>query len=1041
MATMNRRDFLRTSAVASSATAVACTWDPKVPVENVLPYVHQDDDVLPGVAQYFATTCTACASACGMVVRVKEGRAIHVSGNPDNPSAVGLCTRGHMVLTDTYNPDRFASPLKAGQPATWDDTLAGLQQAITQAQTDGKAVAWLGQYRTGSLRRLLDELGAGIGLRRVHWEPLGVESLLTASRLAFNKDVLPTYDLSEAHTIVSFGMDFLSTSVDAMHMIDGWSKARDPQQGGFIARYVAFEPRVSVTSSQADNFLPPTPGTEALVAMALARIVHDKVKYSGPASALVSGVDVAAAVQASGISQEKLEQVAGWITEHPSVVLPGGHANASVDSTALAVATLLINEYAGNIGRSVVFGRELDLGPVNSYADVKALLEDARAGRVGVLFVDGVNPVYNLPFADNVADALAAVGTVAHFASGPNDSIVGAAIVLATGAGLEDWGDAAVIAGLHSMQQPTMNPALDTRSIGDVLLALGKVLVPAAAAATEVPAPAATEAAPALADGASPAVPAAAPAVVAPTRAGFDAADFGAYVKARWEREIFPLSGATDFTRFWVETLQRGGFFQDATKVRADLVLTTAPAIAGIAAGTEPALVIFPSPHLGDGRHANQPWAQELPDPLSTYSWTSWVEIAPATAKKLGLGESDKVKIKTDAGEIEVGYFASPGVPENVVAVNLGNGHEQMGRYGTGRGANPVRLLVSAIDPVSGALAYYGTRATVSRAAGTSDVYAAVGNIDQDGRPIANTVTVDEAVAKLDGEAGSIVHLHSIPLDERLVSQGITDMYPEPQHPTYRFGMAIDTNVCNGCMACVVACNLENNIPFIGPEQTRKSRFMSWIRMDRFWEGEGEHQDVRHMPSLCQHCAHAPCEGVCPVLATYHNLDGLNAMIYNRCVGTRYCANNCPYTARRFNFHTWQWPESMHLMLNPDVSTREMGVMEKCTFCVQRIRAAKDSWRDVGQTVPDQALQKLTACASACPSGAITFGNAKDAESAVAKKWESPRAYTLLGELNTKPGIRYLARARFSDGAVSDAGGHGSAPANHGAAPAHHEEG
>ncbi|MES2644754.1 MAG: molybdopterin-dependent oxidoreductase [Myxococcota bacterium] len=1049
---MNRRDFMRNAAVAGTATAAACTYDPKVPSEHVLPYVHQEDDVLPGVAQYFATTCTACASACGMVARSKEGRVVFVEGNPDNPSGVGLCTRGHMVLTETYNPDRFATPLNAGKPATWDEALATVQQAITQARTDGKAVAWLGQYRTGSLRRLLDELGAGIGLRRVHWDALGVETLLAASRAAFNKDVVPTYDLSDAHTIVSFGMDFLSTAVDTMHMIHGWSQARDPKHGGFVTRFVAIEPRVGTTAAQADNFLPPTPGTEALVAMALARLVHDKVKYSGPASALVAAVDVAAAAQASGISQEKLEQVAGWITEAPSVVLPGGHANASVDGTALAIATFLINEFAGNIGRSMVFGRELQPGPVNSYTDVKALLEDARAGRVGVLFVDGVNPVYNLPPEDKVAEALDAVGAVVHFTSGPNDSIRPASIVLPTGAGLEDWGDAEFIAGVHSILQPAMNPGLDTRSMGDVLLALGKGLVPAEAAPAAVlpaAAPAVTPA-PAAPKGAD--EPAATEPVVAPVvsaRMGFGHADFGTYVKARWERDIFPLSGGNDFKAFWFATLQKGGFFVETPKVRADLVLTSAPAITGLAAGADPVLVVFPHAHLADGRFANQPWAQELPDPLTTFSWATWAEISTGTAKKLGLGEKDKVKIKTASGELEMGYFASPGVPDNVVAINLGNGHEQMGRYGTNRGGNPVRLLTSVADPVSGALAYYGTRVTVARVAGESDLHAHIGNLTQDGRPIANTVTVDEAVAHVDGKAGSIVHLHSIPMDERLVAAGITDMYPEPQHPTYRFGMAIDTSVCTGCMACVVACNLENNIPFVGPDQTRKGRVMSWIRMDRFWEGEGEHQDVRHMPSLCQHCAHAPCEGVCPVLATYHNLDGLNAMIYNRCVGTRYCANNCPYTARRFNFHSWQWPESMHLMLNPDVSTREMGVMEKCTFCVQRIRGVKDVWRDAGETVPDQALQKLTACASACPSDAITFGNAKDAESSVAKQWGSPRAYTLLGELNTKPGIRYLARARFSDGAV--AGGHGGAAPSkhdaptHGDAPTHdapaHEEG
>jgi len=330
----------------------------------------------------------------------------------------------------------------------------------------------------------------------------------------------------------------------------------------------------------------------------------------------------------------------------------------------------------------------------------------------------------------------------------------------------------------------------------------------------------------------------------------------------------------------------------------------------------------------------------------------------------------------------------------------------------------------------------------------------------QDGRTIAASVAVSDALANVEGEPAAIVPMHHPPVDPRVLAAGPVDMYPEPQHPTYRFSMVIDNNACNGCGACTIACALENNIPFIGPDQMRKGRTMTWIRMNRFFEGEGEQPDVRYLPALCQHCAHAPCEGVCPVFATYHNLDGLNAMIYNRCVGTRYCANNCPYASRRFNYHSWEWPESYHLMLNPDLSTREMGVMEKCTFCVQRTRAVKDSWRDQAfadrqpgkavrmeaHRVPDVALQRLTACAAACPSEAITFGNWNETTSVVRQLGSSPRAYTLLGELNTKSGVRYMARVSHHQAAYSHGGGHdaptgGHDAPEHGAPAAKHKEG
>ena len=1024
MASMNRRDFLRGVGVAGAATAAACSIDPRTPVEHDLPYVTQPEDELPGVANYFSTACTQCAAGCGLVARSKEGRVVMVEGNPDHPHGPGLCVRGHMGLLATYSPDRVNGPMDAGKPTTWDDAMAKVIAGMNAARSAGTRVAWLGQYRTGSLARLLGEFAGSTAMSRVHWEALGLESLQAASLKVFGRSAVPTFELGEAHTILSFGMDFLGTAYGMMAMAKGWARAKDPAQGGFVTRFVAVEPRVGVTSAQADHFLPPVPGTEALVAFALARLVADKNGYTGPAAALLTGIDVAGASTASGLTEEKLREVATWLLEGPSVVLPGGHANAGTDATTLAIGALLLNEVLGNIGRSVLLGREITPGQVDSYTDVKALLDDARAGKVGVLFLDGVNPVYNLPGADKAAEALDAVGLLVHLADEADDSTRSKALLLPTGSALETWGDVEFYAGVHTLQQPAMTSLRDSRSAGDILLGVAKGLALAAPVPTATP-----DAAKAEPTGVTP----------VPTQSGmgFDHPSFAAYVKARWMREVAPPG--VSFDDFWVTVRQKGGYFQVGTGTGGNWALNALPTTAGPMAGAEKALVVFPSPILGDGRHANRPWAQELADPISTNAWTSWVELNPKTVATLGLQAGDLVKVHTEHGDVKLGFFASKGVREDTVAVVLGNGHNGMGRYAKGRGDNPMKLLGSVADATSGALATYTSRATVSRAGDSSDTHELVGHLTQDGRPLALTVSAAAAVATPEGEPGSIVDIHEPHWDDRLKRANLYDMYPEPQHPTYRFAQAFDTNACTGCMACVIACNLENNISFVGPEQVTRGRSMSWIRMDRFWEGDGEHQDVRHLPSMCQHCAHAPCEGVCPVLATYHNLDGLNAMIYNRCVGTRYCANNCPYTARRFNYHTWTWPESMHLMLNPDVMAREMGVMEKCSFCVQRLRAVKDSWRDIRETAPDQALQKLTACAAACPTGAITFGNAKDQDGAVATKFRNPRAYTLLGELNTKPGVRYLARVKHGGVAAE----HHAAGPSHGAetTPAAHKEG
>ena len=1014
MAEFNRRDFLKAGAVATTATAAACSYDYVVPQEKVLPYVVNPENVQPGLASYYASLCNGCATACGLVARNKDGRVVGVEGNPDHPSGPGLCTRGHFDLVATYGPDRVAGPSDGNAALSWDDANKRVADAITAATAAGKSVAWLGRYRSGSVAALLDVASAR-GIRRVNWEPLGVDALLAAARMSYQVDELPVYELAGAKTIVSFGYDFLHTAFGSMGMAKGWAKAKDPSHDGFVTRLVAIEPRLGQSSSQADHWLSAVPGTEQAVAAALARLCAEANGYAGPCLTLVNEADVPKIAAASGIAETKLREVAAWLTSGPSVVLPGGPSTAGAQAAHLAEATFLCNEVLGNVGRTVQFGRGSRPGHVSSYADVKSLLDDATAGKIGVLFLDGVDIVHLAPAGLDAAAALAQCDLVVQLANEPDDSSGAKTLLLPTGSGLEQWSDANTETGLHVLGQPAMVPLKDSRAVGDVLLGLVKALpAPPAAVPTDPAAPVVIDVA---------------------TLAGA-ATTFADFLKARWLALVKPAEAEP--TAWWRDVQAKGVFVH---KVAPTSPVWTGGPVSELPAGPpagDVALVLFAG-HLAEGRWANVPWAQELPDPISTYFWTTWAELSPATAARLGLDEKDLVKITTDQGSIEVGWFGSPAVRDDVVAVIVGNG-KKTGKYAKGRGANPYRLL-SAEAGWYGSLPLSGARASITRVVGNSGVHALVGSMHQDGRSVAVNVNVDDAVNNLVGAAGSIVPIHHLPTDPRVEAAGPVDMYPEPQHPTYRFAMTIDANACNGCGACQIACAVENNTPFVGPDQLRKGRTMSWIRMDRFFEGKGENPDIRYLPVMCQHCAHAPCEGVCPVLATYHNLDGLNAMIYNRCVGTRYCANNCPYTARRFNYHSWEWPESYHLMLNPDLSTREMGVMEKCTFCVQRIRSAKDLHRDVAfaereagkpvnmrqNEVPDAELRKLTACAAACPTDAIVFGNWNDDKSSVVKKGTTPRAYTLFGELNTKSAVHYVARVNHNQPANvgHHGGGHG----------------
>lgn len=1019
MSDFNRRDFLKVAGATSATAAVGCNdmaqlIEPRTPIENVLPYVVQPDQVVPGVATYFASACTECASGCGTMLRNREGRVVNVGGNKEHPhNKGGMCSVGVQALQSTYSPDRFDGPMRAGAPADWESLYAEVGSAVKAAAAGGKTVAFVGYPRSGTSSALIHQVVEAAGGIVAFWDPIGTDAIRAATQRVFGLDVVPTFELAEAHTLVSFGMDYMGVEGDVpMHR--GWADSRDPKVGGFVSRTVCIEPKLGTTSCMADLFLKPNPGTEVGVALALAKLVSDKTGYSGPAAEMVASVDVGAACDAAGISEDRLAEVAGWLADHPSVVLPGGHTTSAA-STDLAVATLIINEVAGNIGRSVHFGGATPLKGAANYAQVAELLADCAAGKVGVLFMDDLDLAHILPGDVDVRGALENVGTVVAFVDEATDSLVSSAVVLPVGSSLENWGALVGHDAWFTLQQPGMTPIKDSRSMGDSLLAIAKAAgFETAAPSPDAPAPAEPDA-----DLENTPLP------------GLDASSYLAYVAQWWKATVWSRAGHPEtFEKFWVDSLRRGGWFGSISPVGAAFILGSAPASAATSIEGSGDLVLTPFPHVyvRDGRHANKPWAQENPEPLSSFTWGTWAEVSPATAERLGLDEEKMVVVKTDQGQVEVGWYANPGMHDGAVAIVMGNGKERSGRYAK-FGVNTAQLVTSKVDN-GGALSWVTTKASVSVGT-TQNLFAYLGNMDMDDRPINFVVSKDD-LGKGTGP-GTIVPMHHVPIDQRLLDAGLNDMYPEPEHPTYRFAMAIDLNRCNGCGACETACYSENNIPVVGPEQIRYGRHMGWTRLSRYFEGEGDAPDVRFQPVMCQQCSHAPCEGVCPVLATYHNLDGLNAMIYNRCVGTRYCGNNCPYTARRFNYHSFKWPESFNLMLNPDVMTREMGVMEKCTFCIHKLREVKDRFRDNryngsgGPVVAtEEALQDAVACGTACPSGAITFGNLKNTDGPVYKAFQDERAYAMLGELNTKPGVRYLARINHTPSALHHGSGHGS---------------
>jgi len=616
------------------------------------------------------------------------------------------------------------------------------------------------------------------------------------------------------------------------------------------------------------------------------------------------------------------------------------------------------------VGKTIRFQSETNGRKVASLSAMSTLIDEMKRGEIEILLLHGVNPIFTMPASSGFAGALKKVPFVASFSSFMDETTEHAHLILPDHTPLESWGDYFPREGIYGLMQPVMRPVFQTKSTGDVLLSVAKQLDERMAKR-------------------------------------FPQQSFYDYLRERWREIHRTVAPTTDFETFWQEALKKGGVFSPPTAqpitLRAQISGFEFPKDAPHFEGEEanPILLPFPSPYFFDGRGANKPWLQELPDPLTTIVWDTWVEIHPDTAKRLNISQGDLLVLESPNGKIQAPAYLYAGVRHDVVALPIGQGHTSYGRYAKGRGANPIAFLPPVPEVPSGGIRWCSTRVRIINTGKRRPLVMTAGSDRQHGRGIAQAIPLAALTGKQEGK-----------VEEKKAPQ----IYPSHDHPKHRWGMAIDLNACVGCNACVTACYAENNLPVVGKEQVAKSREMSWLRIERYFEGDAENPKPIFLPMLCQQCDDAPCESVCPVYATYHTAEGLNAQVYPRCIGVRYCENNCPYKVRRFNWFTYTWPEPLNLQLNPDVTVREVGVTEKCTFCVQRIRESKDKAKDEGRDVRDGEI--VPACAQSCPTEAIVFGDLNDPESRVSKLAQDPRGYKVLEQLNTKPAITYLKKIK-----------------------------
>ncbi len=971
---VDRRDFMKLMGASIALTSAGCL---ERPVQKIIPYNKRPEEIVPGVANYYASSYFDGIQGTSIRVKTREGRPIfigsHKDGNPLNGN--GLTARVSAAVLDLYDPDRLRKPVRnLNNPertnretvgVSWDD----LDAKVSEQLKKGSVRLLTGHLPSPSTMDLIGRFQRAFGARHIVWSPNSVESLRDSQRESYGDSVVPNYRFDRAHYIVAIDCDFLGTYLSPAQFTHGFVQNRNPD--GEMSRFVAFESMTTLTGMNADDRYRIKPSQQIDLVYALA---HEIVTKHGTGGVSVSSATKSsletykAAIKDMAFDASVIEKTAAelWQNRGKSIVITGGPAIERGDAKLLHNAVNFLNSILGNDGSTIDYDQTNFLGLNSSAKDLKNLIDDMEAGKVETLIIDSsVNPGLNLPDSAKFRAALSKVSmTVAT--SNYMDETGGLADYIApAGHAMENWNDWEFQSGVYNLQQPTIRPMFETRSMQDSLMAWLKKA----------------------------------------GRGGSLPENFHDFIKSRYMGEIRSrrgnLEGSLPEDR-WVSFLHNGYYMPTNKTERksrgrsfrtAALNFRNRPKVEGIE------LVLFADSKVGFGETANNAWLQELPDPVTKIVWDNYVCVSPAFAKEHSIKDGDMLAVMMAEIKVELPAHVLPGMHDDVMAIALGYGRKVRSlKVGYDIGFDARNLTVYT---GSGSVIYSGVNVSFTKLNKTYALANTQGHHSMEGRQIVVEAPLEGY--KKDKNAG--IHRHKF----------TEDIWTPFEYTGHKWAMAVDLNSCVGCSACMVACQSENNIPIVGKKYIMRGREMSWIRIDRYWSGDPSSPDAVMQPVMCQHCENAPCERVCPVLATVHTDEGLNAMSYNRCVGTRYCSNNCPYKVRRFNWYNYidqfnDKNDTTHMALNPDVTVRSRGVMEKCTFCVQRIKEAKNTAKDENRLLKDGDIK--VACEDACPSGGIVFGDIADPDSRVSKLWKEQRAYMLLEEQQTKARVRYLAKVR-----------------------------
>ncbi|WP_224364408.1 TAT-variant-translocated molybdopterin oxidoreductase [Hyalangium versicolor] len=938
----SRRDFFKVMGLSAAAAMTACT---RAPVQKVIPFVARPDEVTPGLALWYASTCAGCSGSCGLLLKTRDGRPIKIEGNEEHPlSRGGVCATGQASVLSLYDASRARGPSVSGTGASWSAIDTAVTGALQKAAEEGKGirlvVPWvLGPTAEAAVKRFLSAYPAA---RVVRYDALGdLEAIAEGWRITHGVRRVPAYRFDQAKVIASFGADFLGTWVAPVAFTRQYTQARNAAGKREMARHWQFEPLMTLTGASADRRVPVAPSDLVPALWGLMRRLAAKAGQAFPEFGTLPAPKVAA---------EQLDELADalWAARGKGLVVCG-----SDDVTAQVLASVA-NVLLGNEGSTVSLMEGVALD--EAAQSFGTFLDELKAGAVGAVIFHGVNPAYSHPRGGELAGLLKGVALTVATSDRLDETASLVGYHAPDNNPLESWGDAEPRRGVLSLRQPAVAPLHDTRSAVESLL-----------------------------------VWAGAP------QSHYD------FLRARWESEVFPsVSAKGSFQDFWDDAVRRGVVTIEGQAPESAPAFRKEQLAQGLekhpAPGGDFELALYAKVAVKDGSLANNGWLQELPDPISKATWGNYVCIAPSRAEKLGIQDGTVVQVKVGEKVLAAPALIQPGTHPDVLGVAVGYGRTKAGRVADGVGSNA--FVLAAVDGGRVRRTVSGVKLTVTtdhRPLALTQTHSSL-----EGRP--HVREAELAAFLTNPRAGNEEH------EEKGGAHKLS-LWSGHEYKGHRWGMAVDLSACTGCSACVVSCQAENNVSIVGQDEVLRGREMHWLRIDRYYAGEPDAPQVVHQPIMCQHCENAPCETVCPVLATVHSSEGLNQQVYNRCVGTRYCANNCPTKVRRFNWFDYKHEEPLERMvLNPDVVVRSRGVMEKCSLCVQRIQEGKAAAKREGRELKDGEIR--TACQQSCPAQAIHFGDLNDPESDVARLAKDGRAYRLLDELNINPVITYLTKIR-----------------------------